>query len=223
MGQRRAVTVVKFVMKGSVESRLHELATRGLEATQKKLAADNTAAVTAGGGGGKTREVTGIATTSRMTASKTTAGHIRSDTIHLDAASFDLLFGVTSQDLSPSSEPASSFSLPQVTPTPGVSGGGEDGNDGNDGNEVYLDDDDQVNDDDDDGDFVLRFRPSPQGGALAAADASSFGASPQPAPALAEPMTRHFSQEGAVGSAHTNTIITIPDTSEEDDSASDFE
>jgi hypothetical protein len=115
MGQRRLVTVVKFVMNGSVESRLHDLATLGLEATKTKLlaaisskqannaiagaialrvpplpaplAASNGGGAGGGGGGGG-------AGTAGLSTSKTIVGHLRSDKIKLDLGSFDVLFGV---------------------------------------------------------------------------------------------------------------------------------
>jgi hypothetical protein len=124
MGQRRAVTVIKFVMKGSVESRLYDLATVGFEATKKKLAAETdaaagatatTAAITtstasaavAAAGAPAPAPAAAIAneppqggapTVTTLATSKTIVGHLRSDSIKLNAASFDLLFGITDEN-----------------------------------------------------------------------------------------------------------------------------
>jgi len=108
MGQRRAVTVVKFVMKHSVESRLHDLATNNparsggcQEAAikiSKKLAGASEGVEVGGDGAEASAADTSVAflPSSKLMA---TVGYLHRNTVSLNMDSFDILFGVAPEDL----------------------------------------------------------------------------------------------------------------------------
>ena len=97
MGQRRPVTVTKFLMRDSIDARVHAFTSSGSNiAAAKKFQAEKSDQASSAPPIGGSISPNGTADATRA---DTAAGHIRSDNIALKTESFDFFFEVSAEDI----------------------------------------------------------------------------------------------------------------------------